>query len=166
MFTQLDAPDAVANDKLQPVHCVKSEFEQVFEQEFNLSCRSNDELSLLSLKIMLNEAGAEDSYHQLFEDYVNGLMDSINERLRSTDVVCRCSALHIIILCRKTARAQALEIAGHIQDALLQARNEDLLRIFGLRVNCVSVRETSVKNPGELIQQMLTRHESLPEATN
>ena len=141
-----------------PAICLKSDFEKVFEQEYFLARRTDDELSLISLRITLNNPGEGSDYGRQFENYVDLLLQSINQRIRSTDVVCRCTSLHIIILCRRTEKTQACNIARQIESVLHEQTAAFSKDAFGLKINCVSSHENVVDQPVDIIQKMLVQN--------
>ena len=141
----------------KPDFCLKPEFEQAVANEFLLAQRHDKDLSLLSFKITLNDSFQHDDYVQRFDEYVNLLLDVIARRLRRTDIACKCSSLHVVVMCRHTARQHALAIAGQIQQALCDLAQGEIFSAFGVDTKCLSIDEDGIDRPGDLFACLLAR---------
>jgi len=140
--------------------CLKPEFEKTFSSEFLLARRNENELALISFKIILNDVVKEHDYVQRFDEYVNLLLEVIARRLRRTDIACQCSSLHVVIMCRRTTQQNAAVIAEQIQEALQSLISDtaaaESFVAFSLRVNCLSTIELDIDKPDRMFEYLVT----------
>jgi len=93
-------------------------FEEQLTSEIKLTERHNDTVSIILLDID-HFKNVNDSYGHLQGDQVlKHIAEAINNRMRRTDIVCRIGGEEFVVICKRTDKDTALELAENLRNTV------------------------------------------------